>query len=81
MSLDLAFVVFKFPKKRLNSAVCGPIPIMLFTVYEKDFREMIRREKLRVIYRGPRVSNNNAPGNKPSMTRRCDAVSVLLYRK
>jgi hypothetical protein len=41
----------------------------------------MRKSNLKAIYRGPRISNTTSNGNLPSMTRRRDATSVLLYRK
>lgn len=61
-----------------HSAFCERIPIHMFDVAEAALRVEMRANGYRAIYRGPRVSNDT---QYPSMTRRCDATHVLLYRK
>ena len=62
-----------------HSAFCERIPIKMFEIVEAALRVEMRKRGYRAMYRGPRVSNNSiGPG---SMTRRCDATHVLLYRK
>ena len=71
-----------FPKTRSNSAVTGNIDIKHFTDNEEMFRKVMRENNLKAIYRGPRISNNlKWSSSVASMTRRCDATSVLLYHK
>jgi hypothetical protein len=50
----------------------------MFELAEAALRVEMRARGYRAIYRGPRVSNDS---RYPSMTRRCDATHVLLYRK
>ena len=69
-----------FPKTRPNAAVTGNIPMDYFEMNETAIRSAMREEGLKAIYRGPRISNN-CTCTAFSMTRRCDATSVLLYRK
>ncbi len=72
----------KFPRAGKNCAITGNIPIDFFTANEAEIRVGMRLNNLRAIYRGPRLSNNLAFfSSKASMTRRCDATSVLLYNK
>lgn len=66
-------------KNTKHSAFCGRIPIKMFDVVEAALRVEMRAQGYRVMYRGPRVSNDTY--GKPSMTRRCDATHVLIYRK
>ena len=69
-----------FPRTKAtqHSAFCERIPIAVFDSVESALRAEMRKRGYRAIYRGPRVSNNSiGPG---SMTRRCDATHVLLYR-
>ena len=63
-----------------HSAFCERIPIHMFEVAESALRSEMLARGYRAIYRGPRVNNGNTYG-KPTMTRRCDATHVLLYRK
>jgi len=63
-----------------HEAFCERIPIHQFEVAESALRKEMRAKGYRAIYRGPRVSNGNSYG-VPTMTRRCDATHVLLYRK
>jgi hypothetical protein len=62
-----------------HSAFCERIPIAMFEIAEAALRVEMRSRGYRAIYRGPRVSN--AGRYFPTMTRRCDATHVLLYRK
>ena len=62
-----------------HSAFCERIPIHMFDIAEEALRPEMRAKGYRAIYRGPRVSNRTR--DIPSMTRRCDATHVLLYRK
>ncbi len=62
-----------------HSAFCERIPIQIFELVEEKLRAEMREQGYRAIYRGPRVSNRT--WDIPSMTRRCDATHVLLYRK
>ncbi len=68
-----------FPRSGTNRAVTGRIPIDFFEQNEAEIRKVMRENSLRAIYRGPRISNNCR--DVPSMTRRCDAEAVLLYRR
>lgn len=61
-----------------HNAFCERIPIHMFDVAEAALRVEMRANGYRAIYRGPRVSNDT---RYPTMTRRCDATHVLLYRK
>ena len=69
-----------FPRSPKNRAMTGLIPIALFNQFEKEIRDAGKDAckeyagKFRVIYRGPR------PRKFAAMTRRADAVGVLLYR-
>ena len=65
-------------KNTKHSAFCERIPIKMFEIAEAALRKEMRSLGYRAIYRGPRVSNGT---RYPSMTRRCDATHVLLYRK
>lgn len=69
-----------YPRTRAtkHSAFCERIPIKMFEIAEAALRKEMRTLGYRAIYRGPRVSNDT---RYPSMTRRCDATHVLLYRK
>ena len=60
-----------------HSAFCERIPIHMFDIAESALRPEMRSKGYRAIYRGPRVHNDS---RYPSMTRRCDATHVLLYR-
>ena len=70
-----------YPRTRAtkHSAFCERIPIAMFDLAEAALRPEMRKRGYRAIYRGPRVSNDNSYG-VPTMTRRCDATHVLLYR-
>ena len=71
-----------YPKVRNNQAVTGNIPMAEFEANESMFRKVMKANGLKVIYRGGRVSNATGIKHfKATMTRRCDATSVLLYRK
>jgi hypothetical protein len=61
-----------------HSAFCERIPIKMFELVETELRKEMRANGYRVMYRGPRVSNDT---RTPTMTRRCDATHVLMYRK
>lgn len=61
-----------------HSAFCERIPIHMFEVVEAALRLEMRARGYRAIFRGSRVSNRS---HQPSMTRRCDATHVLLYRR
>jgi hypothetical protein len=65
-------------KNTKHSAFCERIPIHMFDIAESALRVEMRAQGYRAMYRGPRVSNNTY--GMPSMTRRCDATHVLLYR-
>ena len=62
-----------------HSAFCERIPIHIFNIVESALRPEMRAQGYCAIYRGPR--KNNYTRDIPSMTRRCDATHVLLYRK
>lgn len=62
-----------------HSAFCERIPIHMFEVSESALRKEMRAKGYKAIYRGPRISNRTR--DIPSMTCRCDATHVLLYRK
>lgn len=71
-----------FPRSGDNCARTGRIPMDFFEQNEREIREVMRENKLRAIYRGPRVSNQlSRRMDTPSMTRRCDATHVMLYTK
>ncbi len=61
-----------------HSAFCERIPISVFDSVESALRAEMRLHGYRAIYRGPRIHNDTR--SIPSMTRRCDATHVLLYR-
>jgi len=82
MSIDLLRNLF--PKKRRNAALTGWIPIEFFEDNESVIRKIVKDlpGTYRYYYRGPRVSNRPVtPSNQPSMTRRCDATHVTIYRR
>ena len=66
--------------KKTNQAVTGYVPIDVFNAREDEFRNMMKREKVRLFYRGPRVSNYHGVC-PPSRTRRQDATHVVFYNK
>jgi hypothetical protein len=73
-----------FPKTRRNAALTGYIPMDFFEDNEDRIRQIFKDlpGSYRFIYRGPRISNKTTSYyNKPSMTRRCDATHVLIYRR
>jgi len=73
-----------FPKKRRNAALTGWIPMEFFENNEDIIRKIVKDlpGTYRYYYRGPRISNRlMSPSNKPSMTRRCDATHVTIYRR
>lgn len=69
-----------FPASANNQSRFGRIPMSFFDANETEIRAFMQSEKLKAIYRGPRVSNRCVMST-PSLTRRCDAVAVMLYRK
>lgn len=79
MSFTLESIRALFPKTKRNQACSGPIPMDFFELNEKSLRKVMRENRLRAIYRGPRVSNSSRKST-PSMTCRCDATHVMLYR-
>ncbi len=68
-----------FPRTKAtrHSAFCERIPIAVFDSVESALRPEMRAKGYRAVYRGPRIHNDS---HCPSMTRRCDATHVLLYR-
>ena len=64
-------------KATKHSAFCERIPIRMFEVVEQALRVEMREKGYRAMYRGPRVSNRT---RTPTMTMRCDATHVLLYK-
>jgi hypothetical protein len=77
--MELMRETYPRTKETKHSAFCERIPIAMFDLAEAALRPEMRKRGYRAMYRGPRVSNNSiGPG---SMTRRCDATHVLLYRK
>jgi hypothetical protein len=79
MKVSLAMIIGMFPKRRANCARSGYIPMSLFAEVEAELRPQIRAQGMCVQYRGPRISNRVQPGNRPTVTRRCDATHVVLY--
>lgn len=75
----MALMAETYPRTRAtkHSAFCERIPIAMFELAESALRKEMRARGYRAIYRGPRVSNDT---RYPTMTRRCDATHVLLYR-
>ena len=71
--MELMRETYPRTKNTKHSAFCERIPIKMFEVVEPVLRKEMRAKGYRAIYRGPRVS--------ATMTRRCDATHVLLYRK
>lgn len=70
-----------FPKtSNKNQAVCGNIPMAEFVAMEPALRKIMKENGLKVVYRGPRVSNRLSNMMRTTTVRK-DAVSVLLYRK
>jgi hypothetical protein len=76
--MELMRETYPRTKNTKHSAFCERIPIHMFEVVEAALRVEMRAKGYRAMYRGPRVSNNTY--SEPSMTRRCDATHVLLYR-
>ena len=76
--MELMRETYPRTKNTEHSAFCERIPIRMFEVAEAALRVEMRAKGYRAIYRGPRISNNTF---YPTMTRRCDATHVLLYRK
>ena len=76
--MELLRETYPRTKQTKHSAFCERIPIAMFDLAEAALRPEMRKRGYRAIYRGPRVSNNTR--DIPSMTRRCDATHVLLYR-
>jgi len=76
--MELMRETYPRTKNTKHSAFCERIPIHMFEVAEAALRVEMRKRGYRAIYRGPRVSNQG--GRWPTMTRRCDATHVLLYR-
>ena len=73
-----------FPKTRRNAALTGYIPMDFFEDNEDRIRQIFKDlpGSYRYYYRGPRISNQPmARSNKPTMTRRCDATHVTIYRR
>ena len=77
--MELMRETYPRTKNTKHSAFCERIPVKMFEVVEPVLRKEMRAKGYRAIYRGPRVSNDTR--DIPSMTRRCDATHVLLYRK
>jgi hypothetical protein len=77
--LELIKETYPRTKATKHSAFCERIPMAMFELIEDKLRVEMRAKGYRAIYRGPRVSNRT--WDIPSMTRRCDATHVLLYRK
>jgi hypothetical protein len=76
--LELIKETYPRTKSTKHSAFCERIPMAMFELFEHQLRVEMRAAGLRAMYRGPRVSNDSY---YPTMTRRCDATHVLLYRK
>jgi hypothetical protein len=76
--LELIKETYPRTKSTKHSAFCERIPMAMFELIEDKLRVEMRARGYRAMYRGPRVSNDSY---YPTMTRRCDATHVLLYRK
>jgi hypothetical protein len=76
--MELMRETYPRTKATKHRAFCERIPIAMFDLAEAALRPEMRKRGYRAIYRGPRVSNNTR--GIPSMTCRCDATHVLLYR-
>jgi hypothetical protein len=81
--LTLTQIQTLYPKPGCNQALTGRIPMDWFCHYEADIRQAMRGNNVKTIYRGARLSNklSRPHMDKPTMTRRCDATHVVLYRK
>ena len=82
--LTLKLIQASWPRQGKNTATTGRIPMEVFEKNEEAIRKVMREHKLKAIYRGARLSNGHTRhpwGNTPTMTRRCDATDVMLYRK
>jgi hypothetical protein len=64
-----------FPKSRKNGATTGNIPMSFLVANEQAIAKIVKEEKLRRIYRGPRGVYDDQ-----SFTHKADATAVLLYR-
>lgn len=69
-----------FAPAKGTSAIVGRMPIAVFNELEPEIRKVMKANKLRAWYRGPRKSNAANIIN-PTTTRRIDATHVMLYRK
>lgn len=76
--MELMRETYPRTKATKHSAFCERIPIAMFELVEDKLRAEMRAKGYRAMYRGPRVSNRT---RTPTMTMRCDATHVLLYRK
>ena len=76
--MELMRETYPRTKATKHSAFCERIPIRMFELAEAALRPEMRKRGYRAMYRGPRVSNDTS--RIPTMTRRCDATHVLLYR-
>lgn len=63
-----------FPKSSKNCATTGRIPMSFLAANEREIAKIVKENKLRRIYRGPRVYDLQ------SFTHKDDAEAVLLYR-
>jgi hypothetical protein len=77
--MELMAETYPRTKATKHSAFCERIPIAMFNLAEPSLRVEMRQRGYRAMYRGPRVSNDVR--GLPTMTMRCDATHVLLYRK
>jgi hypothetical protein len=75
--LELIKETYPRTKATKHSAFCERIPMAMFELIEDKLRVEMRARGYRAMYRGPRVSNDT---RYPTMTRRCDATHVLLYK-
>lgn len=65
-----------YPRSGANCARTGRIPIEFYTQYQAEFNKICRENNLRAIFRGPRPD-----GSRQTMTRKEDAVAVMLYMR
>jgi hypothetical protein len=77
--MELLRETYPRTKQTKHSAFCERIPMAIFEIVEPVLRVEMRQRGYRAMYRGPRVSNTIRIF--ATMTRRCDATHVLLYRK
>jgi hypothetical protein len=81
-AVTLASLNVFFPPRPKAVAKTGYIPMGIFEKHEETIRKVVKADRLRVIYRGPRVGKKWGPRSRPglaAMTLRANAHSAVLY--